>query len=114
MKIEANIGVTPVDGERIGDIPTAVDTHIDNLDPLDVVMVGLAAKAEGREDEIDEDAMEEAAAALFVSSLLNKGVAIETIEKIFDNDKPYEIHFSYSKAEGLQVAVTWLDEDEVE
>lgn len=86
---------------------TVTDPDPPCYEPMAVIAAGLAAHARG--EEVDQDAMEDAALLVCTANLVARGIPAETVERWF-RDRDYEFRFTYDGADDeLGVSVEFLD-----
>ena len=86
------------------------DPGAPGYEPMAVIAAGLAAQARG--EEVDQDAMEDAATLVCAASLVRAGMSMDTALRLFA-ERDYTFKFTYDgKTDELGVEVVWDDEDE--
>lgn len=75
--------------------------------PIAVIAAGLVAHARG--EEVDEDAMTDAAGMIVAVNLLASGISADEIEQMF-RDRDYQFRYKYDGTEdSIEVSVEFLD-----
>lgn len=82
------------------------DPDAPGYNPTTVVVAGLAAYARG--EPVDRDAMLEAAAMIVIANLVDAGISVDDIKRMFDRD--YQFRYKYDGAtEDLEVSIEFID-----